>query len=103
MKISIFGLGYVGAVSLACLARDGHTVALIERAPVVEPIGAGVLLQCSGQEVLSHLGLLDHVLAHAAPIDELYARHSNGVRAFIANSSRLIRKTFGRSRTSRLD
>ena len=32
MTISIFGLGYVGAVSLACLSRDTHELIGVEGA-----------------------------------------------------------------------
>jgi GDP-mannose 6-dehydrogenase len=59
MKIAVFGLGYVGVVSAACLARDGHTVVGVDpnalkvdfvrqgKSPIVEPgleqlIGAAV-------------------------------------------------------------
>lgn len=34
MNVSIFGLGYVGAVSLGCLARDGHRIIGVDVDPI---------------------------------------------------------------------
>ncbi|MHC4518465.1 MAG: hypothetical protein ACYTAS_07750, partial [Planctomycetota bacterium] len=60
MKISIFGMGYVGVVSGACLLRDGHEVVGIDpvaakvadlaqgRSPVQEP-GVAALLAAGNE------------------------------------------------------
>ena len=42
MRISVFGIGYVGAVSAACLARDGHSVVAVDTSQQkVDTINAG--------------------------------------------------------------
>ena len=41
-RISIFGIGYVGVVAAACLARDGHTVVAVDvDAAKIDAINAG--------------------------------------------------------------
>ncbi len=42
MRISVFGIGYVGAVSAACLANDGHDVIAVDTSQIkVDAINAG--------------------------------------------------------------
>lgn len=77
-KIGIVGFGLAGGALAVRLARAGHEVTVFERAPQVGPVGAGLLLQPSGQLALQRLGLLDAIVAQSEPIYALHAFMARG-------------------------
>jgi GDP-mannose 6-dehydrogenase len=66
MRVSIFGLGYVGAVSAGCLASDGHEVV------GVDPVSTKVDLINGGQSPIVETDL-DEVIAATAKAGRLRA------------------------------
>jgi len=78
MKVAIVGLGFGGGSLALLLSRQGHQVHLWERAAEPGPVGAGILLQPSGQAVLERLGLLPEVLAESQRFRALVARNQRG-------------------------
>lgn len=77
-EIGIVGPGIAGAASSVLLARNGRKVTVFEEAAEVGPVGAGLVLQPSGQSALRRMGLLDAVIASAEPLDGLDAMLPNG-------------------------
>jgi len=80
MRIGVIGCGVAGMASAMYLARDGHDVTIFDRFAEPRALGAGLLLQPSGQAVLRDLGLLDAVAVEAARIDHLDSRNRSGRR-----------------------
>ncbi|MFD1191990.1 nucleotide sugar dehydrogenase [Phenylobacterium conjunctum] len=58
MRVSVFGIGYVGAVSAACLARDGHHVVAVD----VNPVKIDAIQQ--GRSPIVEHGLEDLISRH---------------------------------------
>src|SRR3954451_23374258 len=70
-RVGIVGAGTAGLATAALLARAGDVVEILERAPSPGPVGAGLLLQPTGQAILARLGVLDEVLAGAARVERI--------------------------------
>ena len=61
LRIGIIGCGTAGQAASILLARQGHEVEVFERAPRVEAVGAGLLVQPTGMSVLRSLGVADEL------------------------------------------
>jgi len=80
LRIGIIGCGIAGQAAAAGLARDGHDVTVVERFATARPVGAGLLLQPSGLQVLERLGLKAEAESWGAVIHALDGRTVHGRR-----------------------
>ncbi len=77
-SVAIVGAGVAGAAAAIRLAERGIDVDLYEAVTEPRPIGAGLLLQPTGQRVLAALGLLDEALALGTRVDRLFGDTPSG-------------------------
>jgi 2-polyprenyl-6-methoxyphenol hydroxylase-like FAD-dependent oxidoreductase len=94
-RIAIVGYGTAGQACAALLAADGHEIDVFERAPSLGPVGAGLLLQPTGLQVLWRMGLLDASLAHGARIRRLHGSNERGRAVMDMRYDALDTRLFG--------
>ncbi len=69
MKFVIAGCGIGGLTAAHALSRLGHFVVLLEKAPELKPVGAGISLQPNAMQALKRIGLSDTVKSVAWEAD----------------------------------
>jgi 2-polyprenyl-6-methoxyphenol hydroxylase-like FAD-dependent oxidoreductase len=67
MRVIVVGGGIAGLSTAIGLRRSGHEVIALERAPRIDPIGAGLTLFANAMSALDRLGMRDAVAAQGAP------------------------------------
>ncbi|MDI3281768.1 NAD(P)/FAD-dependent oxidoreductase [Polyangium sp. 15x6] len=82
IDVGIIGCGTAGSAAALLLSRAGHRVTVYERVVEPGPVGAGVMLQPTGQAVLGVLGLREAVLARCTPITRMVCRTTDGRQLF---------------------
>jgi len=78
LNVAVVGGGTTGPAAALLLKRKGHSVTVFERVAKISPVGAGVLVQPTGLEVLRRLNLLSPIQAHRAPVSRLHSENHRG-------------------------
>lgn len=81
-NVAVIGGGPAGAAVAALLSQQGIEVTIFERESYPKPIGAGIMLQPTGLQVLRNIGVYDEVHYNGMPIHGLYANNINGKTVF---------------------
>ena len=71
IDVGVIGTGTAGSAAALFLARAGHRITIFEKVEDPGPVGAGIVLQPTGQLVMSELGLAGPVLERGARLDRL--------------------------------
>ena len=77
LHFAVVGAGTAGIATAILLAKRNIQVTLFEKAPTLDPVGAGLLLQPAGLAVFEHLGILDDALKLGARVNGLEGRLPN--------------------------
>ena len=78
IRVGVIGCGTAGAAAAILLARAGCEVTVLERVEKPGAVGAGIVIQPSGQAVLARLGLLQQIIARGARLERLFLRTERG-------------------------
>lgn len=78
LDVVVAGCGTAGAVTATLLAAQGHRVTVLERAEEPSAIGAGIMLQHLGLQVLDRIGVLDELQDRSRPVRRVDARTLGG-------------------------
>jgi 2-polyprenyl-6-methoxyphenol hydroxylase-like FAD-dependent oxidoreductase len=101
MKILVSGGGIAGSAAALFLARQAHTVRIVDRAPSFQKRGYAISLKHFGIRLMTELGLDEELRRHALAYDKLYFYHSDGRPMQIMSADLVQQATHGQIFTYR--
>ena len=96
LKIGIIGGGIGGLSAALALQREGFSPTVLEQAPVLAEVGAGLSLSPSAAHALNHLGLADTLQRKAYhPEDQCVRHYKDGRPLSWINRGRSLIEKYG--------
>ncbi|KAJ4263292.1 hypothetical protein NW762_006110 [Fusarium torreyae] len=96
MKVIIIGAGIGGLMCAIACRRENLDVVVLERAPALAPIGAGIQIPPNAARVARQLGVLPDLKAKSIILESIeYVRYANGKLLFKIDGDDEVIKSFG--------